>query len=458
MKIYNTIYKKTVDFKPLNPDLVTMYACGPTVYDYITIGNFRTFAFADLMYRMLRFNGYNVKFVMNVTDVGHLTSDADSGEDKLEVSSEKQSKSAAEIADFYFNDFLDGYEKLNLTKPNKFTRATDYIEEQIALIKRLEDKGYTYKTSDGIYFDTSKFEGYGQLSGMTPESIKEGARVEPNPEKKNPTDFALWKFSPKDKKRSQEWVSPWGIGFPGWHIECSAMAMKELDETIDIHIGGEDLKMIHHQNEIAQSEAATDKKFVKYWMHPAFLLVDDGKMSKSLGNAYTMHDVEERGFDPLSLRYFYMSAHYRSPLNFTWRALKNSENSLLKIYEIVEGYEEKENAEPSEKYMAKFIEALDNDINMPKAVSILWELLKSEIDDPVKVATLLKMDEILGFNISDHIGFEVPQKIIDMARARREYRKAGIWDKADMIRKEVSQKGYVIEDLPNGEFEVKRRF
>jgi len=457
MRFYNSIYKKVVDFKPLNPETVTMYACGPTVYKDAHIGNFRTYTLSDLIYRTLKFNGYNVKFVMNITDVGHLLSNADEGADRLEQSAKEEGKSAKDIVDFYTNRFLEDYDKLNLTRPIKFTKATAYIEQQIKLIKSLEEKGYTYNTSDGVYFDTSKFDNYGQLSGLKPENIKEGARVDINPEKKNSTDFALWKFSNASEKRQQEWMSPWGKGFPGWHIECSAMCLTELGDTIDIHLGAEDLKMIHHQNEIAQSEASTDKKFVKYWIHGGFLNIEEDKMSKSLGNVYTVSDVIEKDFKPLALRYLYMTAHYRSPLSFSWTALKNAQNSLYKLYEIVSSLTEKADAPISEKHIDKFNDALDNDLNMPRALAVVWELLKSDLPDPIKVATLLKMDQVLGFNIDDHVGFEIPDEIVNLARNRAEYRKNGIWDKADMVRKDIISKGYIVSDNTDGSFELRRR-
>lgn len=457
MRFYNSIYKKIVDFKPLNPDTVTMYACGPTVYKDAHIGNFRTYTLSDLIYRTLKFNGYNVKFVMNITDVGHLLSNADEGADRLEQSAKEEGKSARDIVEYYTNRFLEDYDKLNLNRPVKFTKATDYIEQQISLIKTLEEKGYTYNTSDGVYFDTSKFDNYGQLSGLKPDAIKEGARVDINPEKKHSTDFALWKFSTAGEKRQQEWVSPWGKGFPGWHIECSAMCLTELGDTIDIHIGADDLKMIHHQNEIAQSEAATDKKFVKYWVHGGFLNIEEDKMSKSLGNVYTVSDVIDKDFKPLALRYLYMTAHYRSPLNFSWVGLKNAQNSLYKLYEIVSSLKEKADALVSEKHMAKFNDALDNDLNMPRALAVVWELLKSDLADPVKVATLLKMDQVLGFNIDDHVGFEIPDEIVNLARNRSEYRKNGIWDKADMVRKDIISRGYIVNDNTDGSFELRRR-
>ena len=457
MRLYNSIYKKIVDFKPLNPDIVTMYSCGPTVYKEAHIGNFRTYTLTDLIHRSLRYYDYPVKLVMNLTDVGHLVSNADEGEDKVEQSAKEEGKNAKDITDYYTNKFLVDYEKLNLLRPSKFTKATDYIDKQIELIKVLEEKGYAYKTSDGIYYDTSKFDNYGQLSGLKPGSVKEGARVDINPEKRNSTDFALWKFSTKGEKRQQEWMSPWGMGFPGWHIECSAMCLAELGDTIDIHVGADDLKMVHHQNEIAQSEAVTDKKFVKYWIHGGFLTVEDTTMSKSLGNIYTLTEVIDKGFDPLSLRYFYMTAHYRGPLNFTWGALKNAQNSLFKLYEIVETLKEKSDAILSEKHMARFNEAIENDLNMPKALAVMWDLLKSDLNDPVKVATLLRMDLVFGFNIDKHVGFEIPENIVSLARNRVEYRNSGIWDKADMVRREIVSLGYTIKDNPDGTFELRRK-
>lgn len=460
MKLYNSLSKKKEEFKPVNPEIVGMYLCGPTVYDFVTIGNFRTYFLGDITYRILSHNGYKVKYIMNLTDVGHLTGDnigeADFGDDRLELAAAKEGKSAKDIANFYIADFLRNYEKLNLTKPEKFTRATEYIEEQIALIKELEQKGYTYLTSDGVYFDTSKFPSYGQLSGYTDENVLEGARVEPNPEKKSPTDFALWKLSPKTKLRWQEWDSPWGRGFPGWHIECSAMALTEIGQTLDIHLGGEDLKMTHHQNEIAQSEACTGKTFVNYWMHGAFLTVNNGRMGKSLGNAYTLPDIESKGYSPFALRYFYMTAHYRSKLNFTWEALSSSQQALKKIYDLISSYQEDENAMVSIEHLERFNQAINDDINMPQAIAVVWDLLKSEISEGSKISTMLVFDKVLGLNIEEYVGFEVPSEIQTLAKTRLEYKKNGIWDKADQIRRELETKGFVIEDI-GSTFKIKRK-
>jgi cysteinyl-tRNA synthetase len=461
LRIYNSLTKKIEDFKPINPEQITMYLCGPTVYNYVSIGNYRTYTLGDLVHRTLLFDDYKVKYIMNFTDVGHLTGDnsgdADTGGDRLEEAAAREGRTARDIADYYIKDFLIGFEKINLIKPHKFTRATDYIEEQVNLVRALERKGFTYKTSDGIYFDTSKFDQYGALSGLNADTIREGARVEPNPEKLNPSDFALWKFSKPEDKRWQEWESPWGVGFPGWHIECSAMSLKELGETIDLHLGGEDLRMIHHQNEIAQSEAATGKKFVNYWMHGAFLQVDGGRMGRSLGNSYTIQDIVDKGYDPTSLRYLYMTAHYRTPLNFTWESLQNAQNSLKKLYDIVSGYKESESAQPSDRHISNFMAALNEDLNLPEALAVCWDMLKSNLTEPTKLATILKMDKVLGLRLEDAIGYEIPENVHNLAKTRQEYRKAGIWDKADQIRKQIAELGYAVEDLSDGRIKVKRK-
>lgn len=458
--LYNSLTQNKEAFTPVSNQQVSIYTCGPTVYDYAHIGNFRTYTTSDLVVRVFKFNGYKVRHVMNLTDVGHLSGDnlgdADIGEDRVESAAEEEGKSAREITDFYITHFMSDYERLNLEKPVKFTRATEYIQEQIDLIRELERKHVTYRTSDGIYFDTSKYSKYGELSGYTEESIKEGARIEPNPEKRNPSDFALWKFSPEGSKRWQEWNSPWGIGFPGWHVECSAMSMKELGETLDVHIGGEDLKMIHHQNEIAQSECATGKTFSNYWLHAAFLQVDGGRMGKSLGNFYTVSDIVDRGFNPLSLRFFYMSAHYRTPLNFTWTSLQSADNTLKKLYSTVAEYRDTSNSEPSEDFIDKFKEALNDDINMPKALAVVWELIGSDESNGTKLVTLLRFDKVLGLDLDKHVGYEIPQKVADYARTRLEYRKAGIWDKADDMRKKVEELGFLIEDAPEG-YKIKKK-
>jgi cysteinyl-tRNA synthetase len=397
---------------------------------------------------------------MNITDVGHLTGDnlgdADAGADRLEIAADREGKSATDIASFYTSHFKTDYDKLNILKPEKFTVASAYIKQMQSMIKTLEAKGFAYRLSDGLYFDTSKLESYGKLAGTKPEFVEEGASAQVNPDKKNPTDFALWRTSPDDKMRWQEWDSPWGRGFPGWHIECSAMAIDELGETIDIHVGGEDHKMIHHPNEIAQSESATGKPFANYWVHPAFLKVDKGRMGKSVGNTFILDDVEAKGFTAADLRYFYTTAHYRSKQNFTWEALQNASNALKKLYDLVEGYQEDPDSQLATEYLNHFESAINDDVNIPQAVAVMWEMLKSEIPEGSKLKTLDRFDEVLGLEIAEHIGYEISQDILDMASLRWEYRKQGIWDKADMLRRQLDEKGFVIDDGAN-DYKIRRK-
>jgi cysteinyl-tRNA synthetase len=461
LKLYNSLSRKIEDFVPINPELVTMYTCGPTVYYYQTIGNFRTVILSDIVHRVILFNDYKVRHVSNFTDVGHLNGDHDdildpnTGEDKIELQARKESKSAKEITDYYIDDYKQSLNQLNI-KSRTFTRATEYIKEQIDMIQVLEKKGFTYRTSDGIYFDASKFSAYGDLSGYKANQILEGARVDINSEKRNPNDFALWKFSKPEDNRLQEYESPWGVGFPGWHIECSAMAIKELGVSIDIHIGGEDLRMIHHQNEIAQSECATGEKFANFWVHGAFLQVDGGRMGKSLGNAYTMQDLVANGVDPLAYRYLCLTAHYRSPLNFTWESVNAAQNALHNLYSQVEELKEVKNSEIDSTYHSRFKEALNEDLNLPRALAVVWDMLKSGIPDETKVVTLAEFDKVLGLNLLDHVGFVIPKKVEDLAKTRDAYRKAGIWDKADIIRKEIDSLGYLVEDTKSG-YKLKRK-
>ena len=322
--LYNTLSRKKEEFKAIDRSEIGLYTCGPTVYNYAHIGNLRSYIFEDILKRVLKYNDYNVRHIMNITDVGHLTGDMDMGEDKLEKGAKREGKTAWEIAKFYEEAFIDDLKKLNIEMPDKWTRATEYIDEQIDLIKILEEKGYAYKISDGVYYDTSKFKNYNKLSHLDIETLREGARVEKNEEKKNPTDFALWKFSPKDKKRQMEWKSPWGIGFPGWAIECSAMSMAELGEQLDIHCGGIDHINVHHTNEIAQSEAATGKQFFNYWMHGAFLNIKGGKkMAKSEGNFLTLENaLIKKEIDPLVYRFAALQTHYRKPMEYSEEVMK----------------------------------------------------------------------------------------------------------------------------------------
>ena len=482
LKLYNSLTKKVQEFKSIQPKQVGMYTCGPTVYSFAHIGNFRTYTSADILLRVLQYNGYEVNYVMNLTDVGHLTGDnlgdADLGEDRMEKAAEKEGKTAWEIADFYADVFLKDYEKLNLEKPKKFTKATDHIREQIDLVKQLEAKDFTYRTSDGIYFDTSKFKNYGELSSL--DQIKAGARVEINPEKKNPRDFALWKFSYPEgvtfkeylaksgkkadevSKRQMEWKSPWGIGFPGWHIECSAMSMKYLGTPFDIHTGGIDLKETHHPNEIAQAEAATGKKFVDFWVHGAFILVNGERMSKSKGNLYTVYDLEKEGYDVLALRYLYLQTHYRQEMNFTFDALDAAQNAFKKLIVDVSRWEEPSESQgrvPAgviEDFEKRFLDALNDDLNTPQALAVMWELVKSPFPSGPKFRTLYKFDQVLGLNIQE-LSMQlrnalqiVPGHIQKLVEERQHLRKLRKFNAADQIRAKIEKLGYELEDTKKG--------
>ena len=455
LRLYNTLTKKVEDFKPLAPDVVTLYCCGPTVYDYSHIGNFRTYAMTDLLVRSLTSLGYQVKYVMNITDVGHLVSDADSGEDKLEKGARREGKTAWDVAKFYTDAFLTDSKKLNLVEPDIRPHPTEHIAEQIAMVQTLLNKGYAYTIDDGIYFDTSKFKRYGGLTGQNIEELKAGARVEVNPQKKHPSDFALWKFTPSTssgQKRDMEWDSPWGKGFPGWHIECSAMSRKYLGDQIDIHTGGVDLIPVHHTNEIAQSEAASGvAPFVRYWIHGQFILVDGEKMAKSKSNFYRLGDLEARGFDPLALRYFYMTAHYRAYLNFTWEGLENAQKALhelrSQISHINRTIVSEEKLDKVGAYRKKFDSAIENDLNMPQALAVVWEVVKSNIPSQDKYDLLLDFDDILGLDLRrEHAKQEIPQEIQELLDKREELRKAKRFAEADELRKKIESMGYRARD------------
>ena len=428
-----------------------MYNCGPTVYDYTHIGNLRSYVFADILRRMLEYNGYKVTQVINITDVGHLTSDEDTGEDKLEESARRAHKSAQEIAEFYTESFFRDLAVLGIDIRNIiFPKATDHIKEQIELIKKLEEKGFTYQTSDGVYFDTSKLSDYGKLAQLDVEGLKAGARVEPTGEKKNITDFALWKFSKSGEKRQQEWESPWGVGFPGWHLECSAMSMKYLGEYFDVHTGGIDHVPVHHTNEIAQSESATGKPFVNYWMHNEFINIDGEKMSKSLGNIITLKNIEEKGFFPLAYRYWILTAHYRTLVNFTWEALGGAQTALDKLYDHFLEYGDKL-GEVNKEYKIKFIKYVNDDLDTPKAIALLWGLVKDgNISDSDKKSTMLDFDKVLGLGFAGVKPEVIPEDILKLVKEREEARKAKNWEKSDMLRDIIRKKRFEVLDTDNG--------
>ena len=408
MKLYNTLSRKIEEFKPLEKGKVGIYICGPTVYDYAHIGHAIAYVNADVLIRVLKWLDYEVKSVMNITDVGHLTDDADDGEDKMEKKAKAEEKTAEEIAEFYTKDFWQMTKMMNIEKPDVVCRATEYIKEMIELIKRLEEKGMAYKISDGMYFDTSKLKDYGKLARLDIEGLKEGARVEKNTAKKNITDFALWKFSKKEEKRQMEWDSPWGVGFPGWHIECSAMSMKHLGESFDIHTGGIEHIPVHHTNEIAQSEGATGKQFVKYWFHSNHLMVEDEKMSKSLKNFLRVEDIKKKGFDPLSLRYLFLSGHYRTKMNFTWKGLAAAEEGYKKLKSMVSEWGgiknrtslSEEKLQKLQGLSLKFKQTVENDLAMPQALAVVWEMVKSNIPEQDKWELIQDWDRVLGLNLT----------------------------------------------------------
>ncbi len=452
LKIFNTLTRKLEDFHPLYPPKVGFYGCGPTVYDRAHIGNHRANIFDDVLRRTLLHDGYQVTFVMNITDVGHLVSDADEGEDKLEKGAKREKTTVWDVAERYTQLFKLDLAALNIAEPDVWLKATDNIPEQIALIQKLEAKGFTYKTSDGVYYDTSKFPNYGKLARLNLEGQQEGARVEVNNEKRNPTDFALWKFSPKGEKRQMEWESPWGVGFPGWHIECSAMSMKALGETFDIHTGGVDHIPVHHTNEIAQSEGATGKQFVKYWVHNEFLLVDGGKMAKSLGNAYNLEDLHKKGFSPLAFRYYCLGAHYRSKLNFTWEGLQAAQTALDQLTARAIALGDADGAGALE-YEQKFFDAMDNDLATPQGLAVMWDMLKSNVPDTMKKTTLLRMDEILGLGLAQakREVIDVPIDVQVLIDERAGARQARDWAKADALRKEIEAAGFSLKDTADGQ-------
>lgn len=465
IRLYNTASHSKEEFAPQNPKNVTMYCCGPTVYNFAHIGNLRTYIFEDLLSRTLRLS-YPLTHVMNVTDVGHLVSDADDGEDKMELGAAREGKSAWDIAKFYEAKFWQDYDALHCTRPTIVSRATEHIAPMIALVKTLEDKGYTYRTSDGIYYDTSKFPRYDALVGHARISgLQGGARVEMSDEKRNPTDFALWKFSPKDKKRQMEWDSPWGVGFPGWHIECSAMAMKYLGNTLDIHCGGIDHVTIHHTNEIAQSEAATGQKYVNYWVHGEFLILRSGKMSKSGGTFVTVDVLKEKGYEPLAYRYLCLGAHYRTQLEFSYESMDSATKSLKNLRALVGQVGQAcartpNETEKSRAWKGKFIAAMEDDLNAPKALALTWEAVRAgELSAAEKWDFLQAAESILSLDLlkeEQPAQTALPAEVQALVDARAAARKAKDWKKSDELRDAIAQAGYLVKDTPKGQ-EVEKK-
>lgn len=450
LKLYNTRTKKVEKFRPLENNLVRMYSCGPTVYDYVHIGNLRAFVFEDVLYRALKFNGHKVKYIMNITDVGHLTDDADQGEDKMEKGAKRENKSAKEIAKFYTKAFKKDIKNLNLLEPSQWAVATEHIQEQIGMVQKLIDEGYAYETSDGIYFDTTKLDDYGKLTQLDKQELQAGSRVDMK-EKKNSHDFALWKFSPEYKQRQMEWDAFGRKGFPGWHIECSAMASKYLGEQFDIHCGGIDHIPVHHTNEIAQAEAAYgNKPWVNFWMHCEFLLMQDEKMSKSKGNFVTLKDIKEKGVSPLAFRYFLLQSHYRKELNFTWEALEAAETGLKKLRKKVNNIK-KSNSNTDPKVEREFADAINHDLNTSEALSVVWSAIK---EDRISMESIIKMDKVLGLDlhkINKEKIENIPQEIQELLDMRAEARENENWDKSDEIRAKIKEKGYYVKDTNEGQ-------
>lgn len=454
LRLYNTLTRKVEDFKPLEGNQVGMYTCGPTVYDYATIGNLRKYVGDDLLRRILEVDKYEVKHVMNVTDVGHLVSDEDEGEDKVEKMAKEKGMTPQELARFFEDYFFKSLKTLNIKQPHIVSRATEHIREQIKLIETLIQKDYAYKTDQAIYFDVTKFPSYTKLSGQKLEEKEVGVREEVvvDSQKKHSQDFALWFFPVGHfEHHVLRWPAPFGEGFPGWHIECSAMAMTYLGETLDIHTGGIDHIPVHHTNEIAQSEAATGKPFSKFWVHHEFLLVDGGKMSKSKKNFYTLEDLIEKGFDFLALRYLYLTAHYRDKLNFTWESLQSAQNALNNLREDVRNWKKDDRGVINE-YWQKFLDAANNDLNIPQTVAVMWEMVKSDKPSGDKGATLLEMDKVLGLKLDEYIGkpWEIPAEVQKLVEERERARENKNFPKSDKLRDRIKKLGYEIEDTPSG--------
>ncbi len=449
IELYNSKIRKKEAFKPLKKE-VRLYTCGPTVYDYAHIGNLKTYIFEDVLKRTLIYNAYQVKHVMNITDVGHLVSDDDSGEDKVEKKAREESKDAWQLTEFYTKKFKEDIKDLNIKKPDIFVKATDTIQDQINLIKELGKKGYTYKIEDGVYFDTSKLDDYGKMANL--DEREAGKRVSMKG-KKNITDFALWKFSKPDKNRQMEWSSPWGVGFPGWHTECVVMAEKNLGIPFDIHCGGIDHIEIHHPNEIAQAKAGYGKNPANFWMHSEFLNINNEKMSKSKGSFYTLKDIKNMSFSPLAFRYLCLNSHYRTKINFSEDAMQGAQNSLKKLKRRVQDLTGLGNI--SDKYKDEFISALNDDLNTPKALKTTWNLLKDKkVSSDVKKATILDFDKVLGLKLDSEE--EIPKKVKGLAKKRDLSRKNQDYEKADQIRGKIDDLGYKIEDIKDG-YKIKKK-
>ena len=455
LKLYNTLTRKKEEFVPLKKGTVKMYSCGPTVYNYAHIGNMRAYIFMDTLRKVLKYNGYKVKHVMNITDVGHLVSDADEGEDKMAKTARIENRSVYEIAKEYTDAFMKDIKALNIDTPEHIAKATEHIREMEIYVNDIVKNGYAYETSKGVYFDTSKLPNYGKmLSNNNIDDLKAGARVEVDKEKRNPQDFALWIKAPKE--HIMKWNSKWGLCYPGWHIECSAMSRKYLGDKFDIHTGGVDHIPIHHENEIAQSIGATGHNLANYWMHVEFLLIDGGKMSKSLGNVYTLNDLKAKGIDALSYRYFTYSSHYRNKLNFTWDAIKSAKNSLNKLRDMIalhKGVNKKIDKNIISKYEEQFLDAINDDMNMPVAISIVWEIAKEKEKSNDFYELIKKFDSVLSLDLdkNDKEDINIPEDIKLILNERKDARKNKNFAKSDELRDKLKELGYIVKDTKDGQ-------
>jgi cysteinyl-tRNA synthetase len=481
LRLYNTLTKKKGEFKPLNAGKVGMYSCGPTVYDFVHIGNIKSYLTADTLRRYLEYLGYEVRHIKNITDVGHLTQDdlaqGDTGEDKIEKKAREQKKTPQEIAEFYENYFHEAEDKANILRAHKFPRASAHIAQMIKIISGLIEKGYAYEKNGNVFYDVTKFSEYGKLSGNTLENLKVGARLEKHPDKLNPWDFALWLKAPKE--HIMKWESPWSLGYPGWHIECSAMAMEYLGDTLDIHTGGEDNIFPHHEAEIAQSEAYTGKKFCNFWTHTRLLLVDGEKMSKSKGNFYRLEDIIEKGYDPMAVRLLFLSAHYKSQLNFTWQSLDQAKSNIQRISDWIKNLEnlkiEKSQSLTSGEgeidfgyiYQKRFEAAMDDDLNTPLALSVIYELItetnkllaenklgKKEAQDILKLWQ--RINKVFGLKIEKKTE-SIPDEINNLAKERKAARNDKNFQLSDELRGKIEKMGYIIEDLKNNEYLIRKK-
>jgi cysteinyl-tRNA synthetase len=464
LRLYNTMSRRIEDFYTLEPDLVKLYTCGPTVYNYAHIGNLRTYVFEDVLRRSLEYVGYRVEQVMNITDVGHLTDDADEGEDKMVKSSREKGMTVWDIAQFYTDAFFEDVKELNILAPTETPKATEHVGDMIELIERLEKKGKTYTSGGNVYFSIDTFPEYGRLARLDTQELKSGARIDVDANKKNPRDFVLWFTKSKFEHQAMLWDSPWGRGYPGWHIECSAMSMRYLGEQFDIHCGGVDHIPVHHSNEIAQSESATGKKWVNFWVHGEFLIMDSGKMAKSAGNFITLRTLKEQGYHPLDYRYFCLGGHYRSQLQFSVDSLNAARSARRNLVERIkelqtqagEGAElppVEELGKEAGKYLELFRAAVCEDLHVPKALGVLWNLMKDEeVEAKQKLAVLLDMDRVLGLDLAESgsAGSRIDDESLALVKEREEARKAKNFARADEIRDELEKRGITIKDTPKG--------